>query len=250
MAKSAFSVFKLPLAVCVLQDVREGRLRLDQKVRISASDVAPGWRGNTDLWRKPSERSVAQLLEFSIARSDNTSSDKLLALVGGPAAVTRRMRALGFRDIEIRSSVRGFAGQANHPNMGSALDLAALLARLQKGQILPPPLLRVLLEDMRRAMTGLRRLRGDLPAGTPVADKTGTGGSGAATNDVGIVTLPRGGGHLAMAVLVSGSKLSPERQEKLIARLARAAYDAYVVPPPPGRALAGSTFGALPPHAN
>jgi hypothetical protein len=31
-----------------------------------------------------------------------------------------------------------------------------------------------------------------------------------------------------MAVLVSGSKLSAEAQEKLIAELARAAYDAHV----------------------
>ncbi len=34
--------------------------------------------------------------------------------------------------------------------------------------------------------------------------------------------------HLAMAVLLSGSKLPAEAQEKLIAKLARAAYDAHV----------------------
>jgi beta-lactamase class A len=67
-----------------------------------------------------------------------------------------------------------------------------------------------------------------LPPGTPVADKSGTGDSGVSINDVGIITLPGERGHLAMAVLVSGSKLPAAAQEKLIAELARAAYDAYV----------------------
>ena len=112
--------------------------------------------------------------------------------------------------------------------MGTASDIAQLLARLQKGEVLQPPQQAVLLGLMEQATTGLRRLRGDLPAGTPVADKTGTGEAGAATNDVGLITLPATKGHLAMAVFISGSKLSEEAQEKLIAELARAAYDAHV----------------------
>ncbi len=86
---------------------------------------------------------------------------------------------------------------------------------------------------MQRATTGLHRLRGDLPTGTMVADKTGSGEKdeatrvAKATNDIGIVTLPSGRGHLAIAVLVSGSKLPDAAQEKLIADLARATYDAY-----------------------
>jgi beta-lactamase class A len=83
----------------------------------------------------------------------------------------------------------------------------------------------------------LRRIRRDLPAGTIVANKTGSGErdsatqTAKATNDVGIITLPSGRGHLAIAVLVSGSKLPDAAQEKLIAELARAAYDAYVIDP-------------------
>ena len=228
-----FSVFKLPLAVSVLKGVEENRLRLDQKVRVTPEEAVPGWKGNTDLWRKPVERSVAELLELSVVRSDNTSSDKLLQLVGGPEAVTRRMRELGLQNIDIRSSAREFiAGRGGHPNTGAASDLAQLLARLRKGEVLRPPQLNVLLELMGRATTGLRRLRGGLPAGTPVADKTGTGEAGSATNDVGLITLPDRKGHLAMAVLVSGSKLPEDAQEKLIADLARAAYEAHVAGPP------------------
>ena len=229
-----YSVFKLPLAVSVLKSVEENRLLLEKKIRITPEDVVPGSQFNRDLWRKPVERSVRELLEVSIVRSDNTASDKLLELVGGPAAVTARMRSMGFANIDIHSSVREYVAQRTNPNTGSAEDLAHLLAQLQDAHILLPPQLEVLLGFMGRAITGEARLRGTLPKGTPVADKTGTGEAGSSTNDVGLITLPEGKGHLAMAVLISGSKLPAEKQEKLIAELARVAYDAHVSPPAAG----------------
>lgn len=229
-----YSVFKLPLAVAVLQDVEAGKLSLDQKVRVEPEEAAPGVKANSDLWREASDRTVRELLEFSIARSDNTSSDKMLELVGGPSVVTGRMRALGLNDIEVRSNVRDFLKSKDaHPNNGSAADLARLLARLRKGEVLRPPQLEVLLGTMGRATTGLGRLRAGVPPGTPVGDKTGSGPS--TTNDVGLVTLPEGRGHLALAVLLNGSKLSVAEQEKLTAEVARAAYDAHVSRPPAGR---------------
>lgn len=222
-----YSVFKLPLAVAVLKDVEEGRLLLDQKIRVEPEEATPGVKSNSDLWRKPSDRTIRELLEFSIVRSDNTSSDKMLELVGGPEAVTRRMRALGLQSIDVRASVKEFLKNPDaHPNTGAPADLARLLVLLQKGKVLAPPQLEVLLGLMGRAVTGDRRLRSGPPAGTPVADKTGTGPS--TTNDVGLVTLPGNRGHLALAVLLDGSKLPAEKQEDLIAEVARAAYDAHV----------------------
>ncbi|HEX8852777.1 MAG TPA: serine hydrolase, partial [Pyrinomonadaceae bacterium] len=111
-----YSVYKLPLAIAVLKDVEEGRLRLEQKVRITPDEASPGARANSDLWRKPVEFSIAELIELSVTRSDNTSSDKLLQLVGGPATVTRRMREFGFEGIDIHSSSREFAARRDRPN--------------------------------------------------------------------------------------------------------------------------------------
>lgn len=224
-----FSVYKLPLAVAVLKDVEEGRLQLDQKVHVEPEEAAPGTEENSALWRKASDRTLRELLELSIARSDNTSSDKMLELVGGPDAVNRRMRALGLNNIEIRASAKELLksrGREAHPNTGAAGDLARLLTLLQKGEALAPPQTEVLLGLMARAVTGLRRLRAGPPPGTHVADKTGSGPS--TTNDVGIITLPGNGGHLAVAVLLDGSKLPSEKQEDIIAEVARAAYDAHV----------------------
>ena len=223
-----YSVFKLPLAVEVLKEVEEGKLSLEQKVRVEPEETVPGTEENSALWRKSSERPLGELLEYSIARSDNTSTDKMLELVGGPEVVTRRMRAAGLGNIEVRSSAREFLKNrdAAHPNTGAAGDLARLLALLQKGELLAPPQREVLLAVMARTITGDRRLRAGVPAGTNVADKTGSGPS--TTNDVGVVTLPDDKGHLAIAVLLDGSKLPAKQQEDLIAEVARAAYDAHV----------------------
>jgi beta-lactamase class A len=193
----------------------------------------PGAPENTAIWRKPVDFTIAQLIDVSIARSDNTSSDKLLQLVGGPAKVTERMRSLGLQDLDIHSTIAEFLKNRENPNTGSSEDLANLLVLLHQGKILQPAQQNLLIGSMQRGNIGLRRLRGDLPAGTLVADKTGSSekdavtGVAKATNDVGIITLPSGRGHLAMAVLVSKSKLPDAAQEKLIAELARAAYDAY-----------------------
>jgi beta-lactamase class A len=223
-----YSVFKLPLAVTVLKDVEAGRLLLDRKVRVTPADVAPGSAANTERWREPVDRTVGELLELSIRESDNTSSDKLLELVGGPESVTERVRSLGFPGIDVRMSVREMSARRRvGANTGSALAVAALLTSLQQGQVLKPETRALLLDHMTQATTGRRRLRGELPPGTPVADKTGTGTDG--TNDVGLITLPDGT-HLAMTVLISGSKRSAEKQEDVIAALARAAYDSSIAP--------------------
>lgn len=228
-----YSVFKLPLAVAVLKDVEEGRLRLDQKVRITPAEAVQGSAENAALWKAPTERTLRELIDLSIARSDNTSSDKLLELAGGPGALTRRLSALGITGITVRESVREFMAARGrpHPNTASALDLARLLSRLQKGEILRADTRQALFGPMAAATTGVQRMRAGVPAGTPVADKTGSGPAGSATNDVGIVTLPDGS-HLALAVLVTGSKRPVPAQEALIADVARAAYDAYVADQP------------------
>ena len=232
-----YSVFKLPLAIAVLKDVEENRLKLDQKLSVTPAEIVQGAPANTALWLKPVDVTIERLIEVSIARSDNTSSEKLLQLVGGPLKVTERMRSLGFQNIDIRSTISEYVKTRQNLNIGAAEDLAKLLVQLHEGKLVQPSHAKVLIGFMEQANTGLNRLRGDLPKGTVVADKTGSGEQdettrmAKSTNDVGIITLPSNRGHLAIAVLVNQSTLQDAAQEKLIAELARAAYDAYSVDP-------------------
>jgi beta-lactamase class A len=224
-----YSVFKLPLAVAVLKEVQAGRLTLEQPVTVTTDEVSPGSPGNSARWKNtPVDTTVRQLIEFSMVDSDNTASDKLLALVGGPAKLTKRLRSFGIRGIEIRASTREMNARSDHPNRASATAVTTLLVSLQRGLILRPAESAVLWDVMSRSRTGMHRLRGMLPPETRVLEKTGTGRDGAATNDVGLVTLPGDRGHLAIAVLIAGSKLPAADQERVIAQIARVAFDSQV----------------------
>ena len=85
----------------------------------------------------------------------------------------------------------------------------------------------LLLKLMTEAIPGAKRLKGELPAGTVVAHKTGTGGTrngiASATNDIGIIALPDGR-HLAVAAFVS---IPPPM-------MTRAMRSSPVWPKPPG----------------
>lgn len=80
---------------------------------------------------------------------------------------------------------------------------------------------------MTDATTGPGRLRAGLPPGTVLAHKTGSsgthGGITAATNDIGLVTLPDGR-KLAIAVFVTDSRADEDTREGVIARIAQITY--------------------------
>jgi beta-lactamase class A len=81
---------------------------------------------------------------------------------------------------------------------------------------------------MLEASSGPNRIKGLLPAGTPVAHKTGSSGVEwgmiPATNDVGLITLPDGR-RLALAVFVTDAHTDQDACEHVIAAIAREIYD-------------------------
>jgi beta-lactamase class A len=83
---------------------------------------------------------------------------------------------------------------------------------------------------MRRCETGPNRIKGLLAPDVVVRHKTGTLGIGVA-NDVGIIDLPNGAGHLVVAIFVKESSRPADAQERAIAQIARAAYDYFLFNP-------------------
>jgi beta-lactamase class A len=227
------SVFKLPIAIAVLHDVDAGKLDLDRVVSLGAEDARAGVAGAMAV---PAQRTVGELLEAMIIRSDNTACDKLLALLGGPGVVDGRLRALGVDGITIRFSEKEM-GAGLGDNSATPAAMVVLLEKIARQEVgLSPASARRLEDLLFRVGTGPGRLRGALPPGTPVAHKTGTSrtqdGTTDATNDVGLISLPNGH-RVAIAVFVHASPADEATREQVIARIARAAYDALIAPAPP-----------------
>jgi beta-lactamase class A len=116
----------------------------------------------------------------------------------------------------------------------SPAAFTAILAQLQQRRLLCAASTDTLLAMMGRCATGAARLPALLPPGTRLAHKTGTAGTWRghthAINDVGILTLPGGGGHVAIAVLVRDVHGDPGGAERSIARIAREVFDAWNAP--------------------
>jgi beta-lactamase class A len=225
------SVYKFPIAMAILSQVDAGALKLDGQVRVAKADLVPPSLHSPIRDQHPEgvELSVRELLRFNIVESDGTASDVLLRLAGGPERVTQYLRGLGIDGVAVATSEMEMSrGQkVQYRNWATPRSMLELLRVFHRGAALSPAGRDLLLRLMQESVPGGQRIKGLLPPGTMVAHKTGTSGTvngmTAATNDVGIVTLP-GGRHMAVVVFVSDSKGTLQAREGVIARIARAGY--------------------------
>src|SRR5580700_6952211 len=102
------SSFKVPIAVQLLSRVDRGEIRLDQMVAIEPHDLHPGSGTLSNLFKQPGvSLSVRNLMELMLLISDNSATDVVLRLAGGPEAVTSKMRDLDIKGINVnRPTVR------------------------------------------------------------------------------------------------------------------------------------------------
>jgi beta-lactamase class A len=282
------STVKVPVAVQLLSLVDEGKERLDRMVVIEARDLHPGSGTLSDLFNKPGlALSVRNLLELMLLISDNSATDIVLRLAGGPGAVNARMRRLAvtglrvdrptvqliadavgmrlppeeqwsteffaraFRSLTAEDRAAALRSFYEDPRDTSTPDaMTELLVRIGRKEVLKPETGELLLDIMRRCRTGDTRIKGLLPEGAVVAHKTGTIAQSA--NDVGILTLPDGAGHVALSVFVKQSGKDGAARDRAIAEVARAVHDFFVFHPKPHidyEALARRMVVALDPSA-
>ncbi len=207
------SVFKLPLTIVALAMVDEGKLRLDQRIPLTESELRPTVSPIAEEWMKGEHAPALEtMLRRVIQDSDNTVGDKLVTLEGGGPAITSRLRTLGVHGVDIaeqeievfgRLECAGAAGPtagwtvavlaactsptpavhraaAEHeiaasPNAATTDALASMLVALDHGTLLSARSRGWLLDTLAGTTTGPRRLKALLPSGTRVEHKTGTG---------------------------------------------------------------------------
>ena len=226
------SVYKLPIGMAVLNQIDQGRLKLDQIVRVTKKDFVRAGQHSPIRDKNPRgvQLSVRELLRFMVSESDGTACDVLLGLVGGPSVVTSYLRGLGIQGINVADTEKeiGKNISVQYRNWASPEAMVELLHAIHKGKGLSAASRALLLQLMVETSTGPQRIKGLLPAGTIVAHRTGSSGEAnglaPATNDVGLITLPNEK-RVAVAVFVSDSKADRAVREAVIARIAKAAWD-------------------------
>jgi beta-lactamase class A len=242
------SMYKLPLALTALHLADTGKLlpnqrpgeptnvTLNRTVRFLPADIIPGsYSPLTDRYPKANvDVTLREVIRLAVGQSDNGAEEILVRLVGGPLAVQSYMHSIGISAFHLLYSERDLDHDENLQYQDWIEPAAAvqLLERLVNNPPISPVANAFVLQTMTEAVTGPGRLRAGLPPGTVLAHKTGSsgthGGITAATNDIGLITLPDGR-RLAIAVFVTDSRADENTREAVIARIARVVYKEAIV---------------------
>jgi beta-lactamase class A len=277
------STIKLPIAVAFLHRVDENKESLNRIIKMDSKNSVPGSGSLYHIFEKKSTNmSLQHILQHMLIHSDNSASDTILKAVNGPQNVTKYMYALGFKNILINRSILEMFLDTNHvdhallktprpvfswkqifnrvPTSKKAEswkrfqqdirdtttpnEMAQLLVKLQKKQILSESSTALLMKIMEQCRTGRSRIKGLLPANVKVAHKTGTWAIDEPeylrypaskqlfrfASDVGIITLPQNKGHIAIAIYVKSKSASDYPRSRSIALASRAVYDHFMQP--------------------
>jgi beta-lactamase class A len=229
------SVYKFPIVLTALRQVDAGTLKLDRKITIEPKDFSPGWSPlRDDAKGKPFTITIGELLRYTVSISDNTASDNLLRLLGGPAVVSKQMKELGIGGIRIDRPEKTIAAHLEEPggrkayvmdvrDTSSPNDMAALLvAFFNRRDGLSKASHDLLMKWMIDTSTGVRRIKSVMPAGSVVAHKTGT--MPGTVNDAAIVTSANGKDHVVLVVFSKGGSSAEKIREDDVAAAAKKAY--------------------------
>lgn len=208
------SVYKLPIAVALLDRVDRGRIALTKVVHLTRENRSPGWSPLArEIGPDGLDRTIGQLLEAMMISSDNTACDALLDELGGPTVVQAVMSLKSLYEIRIdrpekqiyanalglgawrgklyEERVREAAIAALPPERRQlALNaylrdprdtttprgMMDLLAKLAAGELLSADSTERLLQLMTVSATGLTKFKAGLPDDWTLAHKSGASG--------------------------------------------------------------------------
>lgn len=227
------SVFKFHIAMAVLDLVDKGKLSLDQKVFIKKSELLP------ETWSPIREKNpegnfempISELIQYTVAQSDNVGCDVLLRLIGGTQVVQKYMDSKGVKNFKIvyNEETMQSAWKNQYENYLTMKSSSKILKNFYLGKYLSKESTNFLMDVLYSTSTGTNKLVEQLPKNAKIAHKTGSSGKNkdgltGAENDIAIITLPNGK-HYAISVFVSDSIESSVVNCKMISDISNVVYN-------------------------
>jgi beta-lactamase class A len=216
------STFKLLAAAAVLEQVDQGKDRLDRLVPFTAESLV-GYSPVTEARIGGEGMSLRELCEAAVIVSDNTAANLLLVALGGPEGLTAYARGLGDTVTRL-DRIEPAMSEAAPGDPRDTTSPAAMLADIQTLALadgLSPESRERLKNWLLDTQTGPNRLAAGLPDGWRIGHKTGTGGHGT-TNDVGILWPPAERAPLVVAAYLTESPADGPQREAALAAVAEA----------------------------
>lgn len=211
------STFKLAMVGAYLREADAGRINLAEVVPYTESDLLP-WAPVTSENLSKGGMTIAELAKAAQTISDSTAANLLIRRLGGPAAVTAKLREMG--DTETRldryEPGLGMVLSADKRDTTTPLSMARLVARLTTGDLLTAKSRALLIQWMVDTVTGSDRLRAGLPRQWRSGDKTGTGRATGTTNKVNdvAITYPPGRAPVIIAAYYDSGEFTEQTEDR------------------------------------
>src|SRR5215204_2624226 len=161
------SSIKIPIMMAIFQAARSGKLKLDETVTLQNSDSVEGSGHLRLLLRsQPVTLTVRDLVTAMIETSDNTATNKLIAMVGMDA-VNRLLTDLGFGKTRLqRRMLDSRAAAEDKENISTPLEMARLVEMLYRGKVVDAGASKEMIEILKLVNADFRKV---IPADIPVA---------------------------------------------------------------------------------
>ena len=229
------STIKIPLMVEAFEQIKAGRFRLTDKYTFAAADSQPG-TGTIQRLDPGAVMTVKDLLTMMIIVSDNTATEVLYRMVGGPDAVNARMDTLGlsrtramnvpsrwFPALRAAPTTEQFYRDGKHPfGLSTPREMGRLLEMMERGTLVDKPSSDLMLTIMRGQLYRTRIPR--YVTGYTIPHKTGdflpyVG------DDVGVLEAP--GKTIVLSVFTGNHFGSGEILENAIGLVAKDVADYF-----------------------
>jgi len=229
------STIKIPLMVEALEQIKAGRFTLTDKYTFVQADAQPG-TGTIQRLDPGAVMTVKDLITMMIIVSDNTATEVLYRMVGGPEAVNRRMDALGlkntramnipsrwFPSLRSATTTEQFYREGKYPfGLTTPREMGRLLEMMERGTLVDKDASDLMLRIMRGQLYRTRIPR--YVAGYTIPHKTGdflpyVG------DDVGMLEAP--GRTIVISVFTGNHFGSGEALENAIGLVAKEVADYF-----------------------
>ena len=231
------STIKIPLMVEALEQIKAGKFALTDKYTFVQADSQPG-TGTIQRLDPGAVMTIKDLITMMIIVSDNTATEVLYRMVGGPEAVNRRMDAIGlkntramnvpsrwFPSLRSAATTEQFYREGKNPfGLSTPREMGRLLEMMERGTLVDKSSSDLMLRIMRGQLYRTRIPR--YVAGYTIPHKTGdflpyVG------DDVGILEAP--GRTIVISIFTGDHFGSGEVLENAIGLVAKeiADYFAY-----------------------
>jgi beta-lactamase class A len=233
------STIKIPLMIEVFEQIKAGKFRLADKYTFVEADSQPG-TGTIQRLDPGAVMTVKDLVTMMIIVSDNTATEVLYRMVGGPDAVNARMDALGLKNtramnvpskwfpvLRAAPTTEQFYRDGKHPfGLSTPREMGRLLEMMERGTLVDKPSSDLMLRIMRGQLYRTRIPR--YVTGYTIPHKTGdflpyVG------DDVGMLEAP--GKTIILSVFAGNHFGSGEALENAIGLVAKDVADYFAYRP-------------------